>query len=211
MKQLFLSVCLVVMTMVSLFAQASGDDAQKILDRASSKLRSAKGIITNFSLTQKDKSNHLQGTAKGIVKIKGNKYYVKEGDNEVFCNGSQQWNFNGRDEVTVSKADISDADDLSPQQILSGFNKADFTSRIISSSGTKYQIQLTPVDKRKNFKQVTIFVSKSSNLITKASVIDKSDNTIEIAFSNVNLNATLADSDFSFNASKHPGVEVINQ
>jgi len=76
MKQLFLSVCLVVMTMVSLFAQASGDDAQKILDRASSKLRSAKGIITNFSLTQKDKSNHLQGTAKGIVKIKGNKYVL---------------------------------------------------------------------------------------------------------------------------------------
>jgi len=170
-----------------------------------------KGIITNFSLTQKDKFNHPQGTTKGVVKIKGNKYYVKEGDNQVFCNGSQQWNFNGHDEVTVSKADNSDADDLSPQQILSGFSKTDFTSKIISSSGTNYQIQLTPIDKRKNFKQVTIFVSKSSNLITKALIIDKSDNKIEIAFSNVNLNATLADSEFSFDATKHPGVEVINQ
>lgn len=211
MKQLFLLVCLVPMTLVSLYAQSSGDDAQKILDRASSKLRSAKGITTNFSLTQKDKSNHLQGTAKGVVKIKGNKYYVKEGDNQVFCNGSQQWNFNGRDEVTVSKADNSDADDLSPQQILSGFSKTDFTSKLISSSGTNYQILLTPIDKRKNFKQVTIFVSKSSNLITKALIIDKSDNKIEITFSNVNLNATLADSEFSFDAKKHPGVEVINQ
>jgi len=199
------------MTLVSLYAQSSGDDAQKILDRASSKLRSAKGITTNFSLTQKDKSNHLQGTAKGVVKIKGNKYYVKEGDNQVFCNGSQQWNFNGRDEVTVSKADNSDPDDLSPQQILSGFSKTDFTSKLISSSGTNYQILLTPIDKRKNFKQVTIFVSKSSNLITKALIIDKSDNNIEITFSNVNLNATLADSEFSFDAKKHPGVEVINQ
>jgi outer membrane lipoprotein carrier protein len=211
MKQLFLLVCLVPMTLVSLSAQSSGDDAQKILDRASSKLRSAKGITTNFSLTQKDKSNHLQGTAKGVVKIKGNKYYVKEGDNQVFCNGSQQWNFNGRDEVTVSKADNSDPDDLSPQQILSGFSKTDFTSKLISSSGTNYQILLTPIDKRKNFKQVTIFVSKSSNLITKALIIDKSDNKIEITFSNVNLNATLADSEFSFDAKKHPGVEVINQ
>lgn len=211
MKKLLLLLPVVFMAFSILKAQSAQDDAQKILDRASAKLRSASGIQANFSLEQKDKNHQSQGSAKGIVKIKGNKYYVKEGDNEVFCNGVQLWNFDGQNEVTVTKAENADTDDLSPKQILSGFNKADFSFKLTSSSGTSHQVQLTPVDKRKNFKQITIFVNKSTNLITKAVVTDKADNTMEIVFTNVNLNAAIPDSQFVFDSSKHAGVEVINQ
>lgn len=211
MKKLSFLLALITMTAISLTAQNNGDDPQQILDHASSKLRSAKGIAANFSLLQKDKYGHSQGNAKGIVKIKGNKYYVKEGDNEVFCNGVQTWNFDGTNEVTVTRAENMDADDLSPEQILSGFNKNDYSFRLVSSAGTNYQVQLMPIDKRKNFKQIIIFVSKSTNLITKAVITDKSDNITEIAFTGTDLNATIPDNQFSFDAAKHPGVEVINQ
>ena len=56
--------------------------------------------------------NHLTGSSKGIVKIKGNKYYVKQDKTEIFCNGTQTWNFDGDNEVTVSKNDGSTEDDL---------------------------------------------------------------------------------------------------
>ena len=189
----------------------NNEDAQKILDGASAKLKSSNGINASFSLTQQDKYNHLQGTAKGILKIKGNKYYVKQDETQIFCNGIQTWNFDGQNEVTVTKVDNNDADDLSPQQLLSGFSKEDFRFELISASTTTYQVQLTPVDKRKNFKQVLIFINKSSNIISKARITDKTDNTTEIVFSNINLNASIPDSQFSFDVSKHPGVEVINQ
>jgi len=42
-------------------------------------------------------------------------------------------------------------------------------------------------------------------------VIDKSDNLIEFSLSNINTNATISDSRFAFDASKHPGVEVVTQ
>jgi len=48
-------------------------------------------------------------------------------------------------------------------------------------------------------------------LILKATVIDKSDNIIEFSLTNVNTNASLPDTKFEFDASKHPGVEVVNQ
>jgi outer membrane lipoprotein-sorting protein len=211
MKQLSFLLTLITFTVIHLNAQGNNNDPQQILDRASLKLRSAPAIIANFTLTQKDKYNHSGGSAKGLVKIKGNKYYLKEGDNEVFCNGVQTWNFDGGNEVTVAKTETADADDLSPKQILSGFNKNDFSFKLLSSSGTYHQVQLTPVDKRKNFKQIIIFINKSSNLITKAVISDKTDNLTEIAFSGINLNASIPDSQFTFDTAKHPGVEVINQ
>ena len=70
---------------------------------------------------------------------------------------------------------------------------------------------MIPTDKRKNFKQVTIFIDKSKSLISKADVVDKSDNTIGFTLSNINTNIALPDSKFSFDATKHPGIEVVEQ
>ena len=82
-------------------------DAQNILDKLSAKVKSAKGISASFTLTQYDKSHQLTGSSKGIVKIKDNKYYVKQDETEIYCNGTQTWNFDGSNEVTVSKNDGS--------------------------------------------------------------------------------------------------------
>jgi outer membrane lipoprotein-sorting protein len=201
--------------LLSLFAlngfSQSATDAQSILDKVSAKVKSAKGISANFTLTQYDKLNQAEGSSKGIVKIKGNKYYVKQDETEIFSNGVQTWNYDGNSEVTVSKADNSDEDMMSPQQVLSGFNKNDFTYKLASSTGTNYEILLTPVDKRKNFKQVILYINKSTNLISKAKITDKTGGTIQLSFSAINLNATIPDSQFVFDATKHPGIEVVNQ
>lgn len=185
-------------------------DAQSILDKAASKVQSAKGINVSFTLTQKDKFGHILSTSKGTLKIKGLKYYVQQGSSEIFCNGTQIWNYDGKDEVTVAKAEYDD-DDLSPQQIITGFNKKDFISTMVSSGSSVYQVQVAPADKRKNFKQINIFINKASNLITKAVVVDKPGNITEISFGNTSLNNIYPDSQFVFDTSKHPGVEVVNQ
>ena len=191
-------------------ANAQTQTAQNILDKAAAKVQAAKGISLNFFLTQKDKLNRVVSETSGVMKIKSSKYYIKQGENEIFCNGAQIWNYNGQDEVTVAKVDNND-DELSPQQIITGFNKKDFTVKLISSAGTNYQVQLLPVDKRKNFTQVNLFISKSTNLITKASVTDKMNGVTDINFTSISLSAVVPDTQFVFDASKHPGVEVVNQ
>ncbi len=209
MKKHFLLLFLFGLIAAQSFSQ-SATDAQNILDKLSAKVKSAKGISATFTLAQYDKSNHPLSTSQGLVKIKGNKYYVKEDKTEIYCDGAQTWNFDGSNEVTVSKNDGS-SDDVSPQQILTGVSKNDFNYKLVSSAGNNFEILLLPVDKRKNFKQVTIFINKSTNLVSKAKITDKSDNVFQLTFSSINLNTTIPDSQFSFNAIKHPGVEVINQ
>ena len=193
---------------LSVHAQ-NNTSAQGILDKAAAKVQSSKGINISFSLTQKDKLGHVVSDTKGTMKIKGSKYYLKQGENEIFCNGVQIWNYDGENEVTVAKADNDD--ELSPQQIITGFSKKDFDIKLLSSAGTNYQIQLVPVDKRENYKQVILYVNKSSNLINKAVITDKTNTITEIAFSNISLDVSVPDSQFVFDATKHPGVEVVNQ
>jgi len=209
MKKLFNLVILSTISFFCVYGQ-NNTNAQVILDNARAKVQSSKGINISFSLTQKDKQNRQLLSSKGTLLIKGPKYYLKQGSNEIFCNGEQVWNYDGQSEVIVTKAEIGD-DELSPQQIITGFNNKDFDIKLISSSGANHLLQLTPVDKRKNFTRVVLTVNKSSSLITKAAITDKANTVTEISFDNISLNATAPDSRFIFDPSKHPGVEVVNQ
>jgi len=192
-----------------IYAQSS-TDAQTILDKAAAKVKAAKGVNISFLLTQKDKLNNIVASSKGVLKIKGPKYYMKQDEHEIFCNGNQIWNYDGQNEVTVAKAG-TDEDEFSPQQIVTGFNKEDYAVKLVSSAGTNYQVELMPIDKRKNFKQIMLYINKSTSLITKTSITDKTGGVTEINFSSISLNSGFTDNQFVFDASKHPGVEVINQ
>lgn len=186
-------------------------NAKKILDGVSAKLKTLKGVTANFSYTTKDRKGALKGSVKGQISIKGDQYYIKQGSTEIFCNGKKVWNYNGEDEVTVADVDNDDEKMLTPQKLLSNFYDKDFTYKLTSSAGSAYEIQMVPADPRKNFKQVTVYVDKAKNLIMRSKVIDKSDNVIEFSLTNVNTNATIPDSRFVFDTSKHPGVEVVTQ
>ncbi|MFT4153036.1 LolA family protein [Parafilimonas sp.] len=183
--------------------------AEGILDKSAAKVRSAKGINVSFSLTQKDQQNRVVSASKGNMKMKGDKYYINQGGSEIYCNGIQIWNFDGQNEVTVAKVDKDD-NDFSPQQILTGFNKRDFDIKLVSSAGNSYQVGLTPLDKRQSFKQITLYINKSTSLVSRAAVVDKTNSTIEISFNNISLNASFDDNLFVFDAKKHPGIDIIN-
>lgn len=193
-------------------ANAQNDpNAKKVLDGVSAKLKTLKGVTANFSYTTKDRNNALKGSVKGQISIKGQKYYIKQGNTEIFSNGVKVWNFDGANEVTVADVDNEDNKMLTPQKLLSNFYDEDFTYTLKSSAGSFHEIEMLPTDKRKNFKQVTVFVDKNKSLISKAKVIDKSDNIIEFTLTAINSAVTLADTKFIFDPAKHPGVEVITQ
>lgn len=196
----------------NIVAMAQNDpNAKKVLDEVSAKLKALKGVTAAFSYTTKDRNKALKGSVKGTISIKGNNYYIKQGTTEIFCNGAKVWNFNGEDEVTVADVEGDDDKMLSPQKLLSNFYDKDFTYKLVGTDATSSEIQMIPTDKRKNFKQVNVFVDKKQKLILKAKVTDKSDNIIEFSLTNVNSNATIPDSKFVFDPSKHPGVEVVTQ
>ncbi len=201
---LLLALCLITGS-----AKAQNDPAKKILDAVTAKLKTYKGINAGFTLLSRSRSGKINNNVTGKTSIKGNKYYIKEGGTEIFSDGSKIWNYNGNDEVTVTSAD-EDNQALTPQKLLTGFYDKDFTYKLISSTGKYNEIQLAPVDKRKNFQKINVFVDKSKMLITKAKVVDKSSNTITINLKNINTSANIADDTFVFDQKKYNrNIEVI--
>lgn len=184
--------------------------AKAILDKASNKIKTLKGITANFSYVTKNKNNVKKGSVNGTISIKNQKYFIKQGSTEIISNGVKVWNYGGDKEVTVSTID-NDAQTLTPQKLLTNFYDKDFTYKLVRTAGAYNEIEMTPVDKRKNFKQVNIFISKANNLVSKARIIDKADNIIEFELKNINTAANLSDNLFVFDISKHPGVELIEQ
>jgi len=184
-------------------------NAKKVLDAVSSKLKTFKGITSNFSYVSKGRSGKVNSNVAGKIAIKGEKYYIKQGATEIFSNGVKTWNYNGNNEVTVSTPE-ADNQTLTPQKLLSNFYDKDFTYRLVSSAGTYNEIEMTPTDKRKNFQKVNVFVDKAKMMITKARILDKSSNTIEFTLNGINTNANIPDNTFVFNKSKYnKNIEVI--
>jgi outer membrane lipoprotein carrier protein len=208
MKIYLLLTALVIMNGTTVQAQNDAN-AKKILDNVSAKLKSYKGINATFSYLSKSRSGKVNSNVKGSIIIKGDKYYIKQGKTEIFSNGTKTWNYNGNNEVTVTTIE-DDNQTLSPQKLLTNFYDKDFYYKLVSSAGNYNEIEMLPVDKRKNFQKVNIFVDKTKGLITKAKILDKGSNTIEFTLNNINTNSAISDNAFVFDKKKYnKNIEVI--
>ena len=198
------------MSVLTINAMAQNDPkAKKVLDDVSAKLKTFKGVTSNFTYVSKGRSGKTNSTVNGQITLKGDKYYIKQGAAEIFSDGAKTWNYNGTNEVTVTSVEENNQA-LTPQKLLSNFYDKDFTYKLVSSAGTFHEIQMTPTDKRKNFEKVNVFVNKAKMLITKAKVLDKSGNTIEFTLKNINTNVAIPDATFVFNKAKYKKeIEVI--
>jgi len=193
----------------NLFAQKD-PAAKKVLDAVSAKVKTFKGVKADFtikSVTSKGKPN---GTKTGNIYIKGQKYLLKQGKIEIICDSKTIWNFDGAKTITVSPADENNQT-LSPQNLLSNFYDKDFNYKLINSVGNFFEIELTPLDKRKSFKKVNVFVDKAKNMITRALILDQSNNKVEFSLNNMNTTSPILDNLFTFDKSKYPkDVEVLD-
>ncbi len=205
----FLSVLLLLLIQNVVIAQ-NDPNAKKILDAVGKKVSSFKSMSGNFtikSFTSKGKAN---GVKTGTISMKGNKYVLKQGKTEITCDGTNVYSFDGSKTITVGPAEDA-SKSLTPQKILSGSYDKEFNYKLISSNGNLHEIELKPIDTRKNFQKVTVYVDKAKSIISKAKVLDKSNNTMEFSFSNLNTTTSIEDKMFVFNKSKYPkDVEILD-
>ncbi len=201
-KKIYLPFILALLMCQFAFSQ-NDPNAKTVLDGVSAKVKGFKGISASFSIKSVSSKGKDNGTKTGSISIKGQKYLLKQGKNEIICDGVTIYNFDGIKTITKSTLEESNQT-LSPQNLLSNFYDKDFNYKLISSAGAFHEIEMTPIDKRKSFLKVNIFIDKSKSIITKAKVLDKSNNTIEFILSNLNTNAVLPDAGFLFVRAKYP-------
>ena len=184
--------------------------AKLILDQMGAKVKAAKGIQANIQLVSKNNKGKALGTKLISLKMKGERYILKQDAVEIICDGSTVYNFDGAN--SISKSSLADSDQaLSPQKLLAGNYDKDFNYKLLSQTTTKATIELYPIDKRKSFQKVTLVIDKVKSALTNATILDKSNNITDVKVLSISYIALLADKLFVFNRAKYPkNVEIFD-
>ncbi len=191
--------------------QAQKDpQAKALLDQMGAKVKQAKGILVNIQLISKNNTGKALGTKIINLKMKVDKYLLQQGAMEIVCDGATIYNFDGVS--SISKSTVAESDQtLSPQKLLSGNYDKDFNFKLLSQDGAKATIELSPIDKRKNFQKVTLVLDKAKSALSSAVILDKSNNITDVKVVSINYAASLQDKLFQFNRAKYPkNVEIFD-
>lgn len=207
MRYLFIITSLFIFSSI----QAQKDPAAKaVLDQIGAKVKQSKGILVNLQLVSKNSKGKSMGTKSISLKMKGDKYQLKQGAVEIVCDGANIYNFDGVNSITKSSVKESDQT-LSPQKLLSGNYDKDFNFKLLSQDASKATIELSPIDKRKSFQKVTLVVDKGKSALSTATILDKSNNITDVKVVTINYGAVVDEGIFKFNKAKYPkNVEIID-
>lgn len=210
MKKLFSALLLTVLICAVLPSHAQDAKAKSILDKVSTKMKSAKTLKANFSLSMKNAKGAIMQTISGTFMMKGIRYHINAGSQEIICDGKSVWTYlKKNNEVQVSSFDPSEQT-ISPSKLFSGSYEKEYryTYKGAKSVGGKNVdvIQLTP-KASKSFKSVDLYVDNSGN-IAGGNIYENNGGAYTYTISGITPNASIADAQFTFDAKSHPGVDV---
>ena len=189
-------------------------EAKQILDKASARIKAYKSIQAIFTLEIQDGDGKSQDVKKGTIWMKGNAYKVDITGQEIYSDGKTIWTYDkSSNEVTITKSDPSSSA-LSPQKLFTNFYDKDFlykvNGEIKQGAKTVQEIEMTPIDKTRNFHKIYLYIDKKSHMVVSGKMLDKSGNRYLYTINNLKGNLPLTDGSFIFDKAKHPGVEEVD-
>jgi outer membrane lipoprotein-sorting protein len=203
--------------LTTLFTQAQQDPkAKSILDEVSSKTKTFKTILADFSFSLENKAMSINEKNDGSIKLKGQKYLVDlpGAGVKVFSDGKTNWNYMKQgNQVTISTIEDSGSELMDPSSLFSIYEKG-FTSKFITEKniGGKpvYQIDLFPDKKEYDVSKITIEINKTTMMIQSAQLYGTDGNVYGIVVKKMETDKDFPDSEFIFDARKFPDVEIID-
>jgi len=196
-------------------AQTSNDpEAKKILDGVSTKFKTFKTVKATFTYKVESSAGKVLSTKTGTIYMKGTKYRVSFGGQEIFSDGKNVWTYDkAANEVTITKLDGSGGM-VTPQKLFTNFYDKDFLYKLNGESkvGSKtvQEIEMTPTDKSKSFSKVYVLVDKTAKTIYSTKVLENAGNRYSYTVGTMSTNIPVDDKTFVFDKTKYPGVEEID-
>jgi outer membrane lipoprotein carrier protein len=213
MKKLYALLLLIGFASMAM-AQTNDPEAKAILDAVSAKFKTFKTMKASFAYKVENAAGKSLSTKNGTIEMKGTKYHVVFSGQEIFCDGKTIWNYDkAAKEVTISKLDNSSGT-ITPQKLFTNFYDKDFLYVLNGEKKvggkTIQEIEMTPVDKSKPFHKVYLQIDKATKTIYSTKVLENAGNRYSYTVSSMKTNQTMADSQFTFDKSKYPGVEEVD-
>ncbi len=199
--------------MASSSLHAQDVKAKSILESASKKMSALKTLKAGFVLKLVANGGKVRDTKKGTFLMKGQKYHITLTGQEIICDGKTVWTYmKDANEVQVSTYNPAEQT-VSPTKLFTNFYDKEYSYKYLGTKKiggkTCDVIEMLPVNKSKQFTKVELAIDNNST-IAGGNIFEKNGNQYQYEVSGFTANAALSDSQFSFDAKAHPGVEVVD-
>lgn len=187
--------------------------AQEILKSVSAKYKSFKTLSAKFKINVADLKAKTNDNQVGTIILKGAKYNLVLGTQEIISDGSTVWTYlKDANEVQINDPK-TDANAISPTNMFTIYEKG-FKSKFISEKviggKTMQIIELVPEDLKRNFSRVQLTINKNEKYIAQAIIYQKNGTNITYAVQDFKPNVPADDALFVFNKAKYPGCEEVD-
>lgn len=192
--------------------QAQNDPkAKEILDKSAAKFKSYKAVEVDFTLSMENKTEDIHETHKGQAWMKGNMYKLNVMDVENYYDGKNIYTYMPEaNEVSIKNPDEEEEEMLNPTTLFDIHNK-EFVQKLVSNNNGVAYIELTPTDKKRNFKKIGIWVNPVNSMIQKVTSFGKDGNDVIITINSIKQPATIpADGFFKFDDKQYPDIEIVD-
>jgi outer membrane lipoprotein-sorting protein len=159
-----------------------------------------------------NKQAKINEVKTGTLTLAGDKYRLKAAGQEVICDGKMIWTYlKESNEVQINDLDNKD-EALTPSKLLSSYN-ASYKSKILkdrsSADPNDVSVELIP-NVIKNFTKAILVVDNVKKQVKRFTLYDKSGNIFTYKITKYQTDFPVSASDFTFDKTKFPGVEVID-
>jgi outer membrane lipoprotein-sorting protein len=214
MKRLFALATIALFSASALVAQHDAK-SKDMLDKLSAKTKSYKTVEVKFSFNVVNKDQGIDETQTGVLKMKGDKYYLKLEDKEIFCDGKKITTYSKElNEAQVISVDELDKDAVSPTTMFTiyeqGFKTKVKSEQKDSKGRNVMTIDLYPLKPtEKDYTMVRLDVDKDKVQFIKATILGKNGSYYYYTVNSIVPDGEMDDNIFFFDKTKYKGVKVI--
>jgi len=196
------------------FAFAQYDPkALEILDGMSKKYKSIPSFEANISYTLTNEAEKINEEYKGKITVKGDKFKLVLPEQEVTNNGTTVWTFLPEaNEVNIDNYDAT-SDEVNPSKIYEIYKKGFkylWLEDKTEGGQVIHVVDLVPEKKDAQFFKIRMNIVKKDKSIQSWTMFDKGGNKFKYTITKFNPSVNVADTFFSFDTKKYPGIEVID-
>lgn len=183
------------------------ENATEVLKKAAA--RFDKNVSFTVTMTVLDGKKQQKARQSAEVRYSKGKYRLVLPDQELISDGTTVWHWNKQaNEVTVSAMSDDDIDLLNPGRLLANYGKSFKAKYIRTDDDGTAIVDLQPRSTR-SYHKIRLFLNEDDGLLRRMEV-HKYDSGRENYDITDFKRASNAASQFTFDAAKHPEVEVID-
>lgn len=180
------------------------NNAISILDKAASKIRSAKSLIAEYTLTSGGQ------TVNGILTLAGDCFQLSSPQVRSWYDGKTQWTYSSHiGEVNITEPTSEDLAQVNPFSILKSFSSNYTASTQKSAKGTS-TVLLKAKKKNADISSVLVTVNNSTGYPSAIRLSLDGGQTVNIKINSVIPGGLLPISRFRYNPKDYPGINVVD-